>query len=282
MREIDDYIEQVKDLPPAPRVLPQLMPLLSQTNTDCSHVVELIKYDPALTTKVLKVCNNALYAASVPISDLDEAVARLGYSQIFRIVASVTAGRALAGALKGHGIDEGELWKHSVTTAIACQLVARDIGDDENVAFTAGLLHDIGKIVLSRALEGLYIELIQAVEVNQQALLEAEKQLLGVHHAEVGGRLLERWNFPPNLVDAVNWHHQPNAAVADSRLASLVYLGNMLAYFLGHGYGHQAFAMRGRTESLQILGIQGEQLPHYMIKTLDNFEVIDVLFSIHA
>jgi putative nucleotidyltransferase with HDIG domain len=179
-------------------------------------------------------------------------------------------------------MEAGELWKHSVTTAVAAQLIASKVGDDQNVAFTAGLLHDIGKVILSNALEHTYAKLVEETEINQTALLETEKKLLGVHHAEIGGRLLARWKFPAPLVAAVWFHHLPRGAKPHDRLASCVYLADLISHFLGHGYGHQAFALRGRAEALEILELKPEDLPFLMIQTVENFHTVEALFQVGA
>lgn len=282
MEELDQYIQRVTHLPPAPRVLPQLLMMLSQPNIDSSRVVNLITYDPGLTASVLQVCNSAFFASAVQITDIEEAVNRLGFQQVYRLVAAISGGRALTPGQKGYGMDDGELWKHSVTTAVASQLIARDHGVDENLAFTTGLLHDIGKIILADALKHIYTKLMQEVEQNQQSMLETEKKLLGVQHAEVGGRLLHKWKFPPALVSAVWFHHQPKAADPHQKLAATVYLGNLVAYFIGNGFGHQAFALRGRAEALDILGLRGDDLPRIMISTYEHFDAVQALFSIHS
>ena len=282
MQELDDYITKVKHLPPAPRILPELLALLSKDNVDSSKVVTLISYDPALTASVLHVCNSAFFGSITPAESLQDAVTRLGFKQVYRLVAAVSGARCLAPAQSGYGIDKGELWQHSVTAAVAAQLIAKKVGDDENVVFTATLLHDIGKIVLTEALEKKYSSLMEETERNHLPLLETEKLLLGVHHAEIGGRLLTRWKFPANITSAVWFHHSPKAAEPHHRLASYVYLGNMIAHFIGHGYGHQSFALRGRAEALQILSLDPADLPHLMIATFEQMALVEALFQIAA
>ena len=120
---------------------------------------------------------------------------------------------------------------------------------------------------------------VEETEQNQYSLLETEKKLLGVQHAEIGGRLLARWKFPANLVSAVWFHHQPDGAKGHEKLASFVYLGNMVAHFLGCGFGHQAFALRGRSEALEILQLTPDDLARYMIKTLEKFDEVQRLFG---
>ena len=281
MQELDSYIDRVQHLPPAPKILPQLLALLNKEDVDSSQVVDLMMYDPALTAGALQLANSAFFAAS-PASDLRESVARLGFTRIFQLVATVSGAQLLSGSQKGYGIDEGELWQHSVASAVAAQSIAEKLGDDRNLVFTCALLHDLGKVVLARALEHVYAKIVEDVEKNQQALIEAEKKLLGVQHAEIGGRLLARWKFPSNIVHAVCFHHDPAQAGEHKRLAAYVYLSNLTVHFLGYGFGHHAFAMRGRAEALHILGLGSEHLAEIMIQTFENFETINALLSLKS
>ena len=280
MQEIDNYIAKVSNLPPAPKVVPELMRLLNQADVESSKIVKLISYDPSLTANVLRVCNSAFFGAAKATSDIQEAITRLGFMKVYQLVVAATGSKMLSPSQLGYGLEHGDLWKHSVAAAVAAQRIAISLGEDANVAFTATLLHDIGKIVLSQSLDGSYSKLVKETESNQQSLLEAEKKVLGVHHAEVGGQLLSRWKFPPNVVSAVWYHHNPKAAGPYQKLASIVYLGNMVSYFMGYGYGHVAFALRGRAEVLESLKIQPEAIPQYMIDTFEQTHVIDALFDL--
>ncbi len=282
MQELDDYINKVKSLPPAPRILPELLSLLRKDDVDSDRVVKLIAFDPGITAAVLRLCNSAYFAGASPASDLQEAVTRLGFRQVYQLVAAVSGSKMLGPEQKGYGINSGELWEHSVVAAVAAQLVAKSCNDDESLAFTATLLHDIGKIVLAEALEHIYGELVENSQSQQTPLIETEKRLLGVQHAEIGGRLLARWNFPANIVSAVWFHHQPAGAQPHEKLASYVYIGNMIAYFMGYGYGHHAFALRGRSEALDILNLKPECLPDYMIKTFEQLQLVQSLVKINS
>jgi len=282
MQAIDDYINSVRFLPAAPRVVPELMKLLNQTDVDSSKVVKLVSFDPALTANVLRICNSAYFGAATPTSDLQEAVTRLGFQQVYQLVAAATGARMLGAAQPGYGFDQGELWKHSVAVAVTAQLMAKKLGDDENLVFTAALLHDIGKIILSQALQSVYPKLVKETEINQQSLLESEKKILGVQHAEVGARLLERWKFPPSIVSAVWFHHTPKGAGKHQRLAAYVYMADMIAHFMGHGYGHMAFALRGRSDALTILGITSESIPQFLMESFDQINTVEALFTLAA
>jgi putative nucleotidyltransferase with HDIG domain len=267
MHSLDYYIDQIKTLPPAPRILTELLLLLSEADVESERVVELITFDPALTAQVLQRCNSAAAGFSQPVADLPDAVMRLGFNDIYRLVAAVVAESTLGAAQRGYGIGPGELWQHSAVAAVAAKVIARSRNGEENVAFTAALLHDIGKLILSSSLEGAYDTVIKATEVSGHSFLEAEKAILGVQHAEVGGRLLERWSFPEQMVRAVWLHHDPVRAHPFEHLAASVHVSDMISHSLGYGHGHQAYAVRGQAAALEILGFGGRDMESLMLRT---------------
>ncbi len=263
----DQLINRVKMLPPAPRILSELLNLLRDEDVAVERIVQLITFDPALTAKVIRRCNSAAFAGTEPVHNLSEAVSRLGFNEIYRLVAAVVSESMLQAPQRGYGIATGELWHHSVTSALAARVTAAATGVNENLAFTAALLHDIGKLVLSELLERSYDQVMQETGASGHSFLEAEQILLGTNHAEIGGRLLERWNFPQNLVFAVRHHHDPCAAAPHEQLAACVYMSDMIAHCLGEGHGHQAFAVRGRAEALELLEITAVELDGLLLQT---------------
>jgi putative nucleotidyltransferase with HDIG domain len=278
--DLDTYINQVTHLPPAPALLPELLSLLSQPNVDSSRIVRLISYDAGLTASLLRLCNSVVLASATPVFNVQEAVVRLGFEQVYRLVAVVSLAPMLRPRQTYSTSGPNQLWEHSVTTAVAAQLIARDLAGDRNLVFTAALLHDVGKTILFEALGETYAKLIQEVEKNQYSLIDAEKRVLGVEHAELGGRLLARWRFPLNLSAAVCFHHQPAAAAPHQHLAAYVYFGNLIAYLVGYGAGHEAVALNRRAEALEILKINGDNLPGYMMETYGEFAAIRNLFNV--
>lgn len=280
MLSLDDYINKAHHLVPAPQILPQILPLLNQPNIDTGRVVDLISYDQSLTANVLRVCNSAYFSRGTKIDNLQNAVTRIGFRQLYDIVVSIISAVTLARPQKGYGVEANELWDHSVSTAIAAQLIAKDAQEDEQVVFTAALLHDIGKIVLSVALEDKRAEVEREAEKNGLSAFELEIKLLGVNHAEVGGRLLERWKLPDNLIGAVRFHHSPHAANGHSRIAACVYMGNFVAYFMGHGYGQHALNLQARDETLKILGLTSERLPQYMNESFERLKKVKHLYNL--
>lgn len=229
-----------------------------------------------------QLSNSAFFGLSSPVSNLNDAVTQLGFQQIYQIAVAASSSRTLSPPQKGYAIDQGELWKHSVTAALAAQLLARAQGENESIVFTGALLHDIGKIILSEALEKNYADLLHEAKTSTQPLVDIEKKILGVDHAQVGGRLLDRWKFPPNLVAAVWFHHCPRAAAGHERLASYIYFGNAIAHLLGHTYGHLSMALKGRAEVLTTLGLSPADLETYMLLTVEELSRVESLFNLRS
>jgi putative nucleotidyltransferase with HDIG domain len=275
MKQVDDFINQVKILPPAPRTLTELLPLLNQADVPAGRVVEVIRYDPVLTAKILRRCNSAAFGLNQPVDDLLDALVRLGFNEVYRLAAVAIAETTLGGAQPGYGFNQGNLWEHSVVTALGSRFLARSLGSDENQAFTAALLHDIGKTVLSNTLEKAYTDIMKETQGSGHSLVEAEKILIGVEHAEIGGRLLERWGFPENLVRSVWYHHDPLQAQAHKHLAACIYVGDLIAHMLGYAEGHQAYAVRSRAEAMHLLEISAKEIELLMLQTDAALETMD-------
>ena len=278
MLTLDSFIESIDYLPPMPHNVTALIKLLNRTDIDVDQVVALVEYDPALTAQVIRLCNSA-YFGGAPAADLHEATGRVGYYEILQLVVALSTASMMCPQQKGYGIEVGELWKHSVTTAIVGKFVAADRGADAAVVFTACMLHDLGKVALSRSLEAKYDDVVAETKRCQSPMLMVEQKLLGFDHAQVGGRLLERWNFPPELVQAVRFHHDPAAAPEHAQLAAYAYLANMIACFMGMGCGHEALAFQGRTEALDLIGTTPERIPGYMAKAYYALRDTEALLS---
>jgi putative nucleotidyltransferase with HDIG domain len=281
---LDNYIGKAQQLVRIPHILPQLLSLLNKPDVDNRRIVELISYDAPLTASVMRVCNSAYYNRGTPIDSLHHAVMHIGLNETYRIVVAITGSLLLCQSGKKHpGTGAHGLWHHSATAALAAQILAHDRGENEDVVFTAALLHDIGKIVFAAEVQDLYEDQVDARGPGTRSLLEVEKGLFGVDHAELGGRLLEVWRFPTNLVAAVRFHHQLAEAMTFMRLAACVSLGNYIAYLLGHGYGHYHYLLlHGRDEAIEILNISPEDLSGYESQILPRLQTLNDLYRLDA
>jgi putative nucleotidyltransferase with HDIG domain len=280
MANLDQFIERAKYLPPAPKLLPEMLSLLGQPDIDGERIVRLINYDPGLTANVLRLCNSAFLASAMPVVSLDEAVSRIGFNEIYRLVAASVSAAVLWAPGTGQNPIHDRLWAHSVVAAVAAQVVARDLDGDQNLAFTTALLHDIGKLILMDVLEEKYLRVFDEVEANSCSMIEMEARVVGVQHAELGGRLLARWKFPLSAVSGVCFHHDPGAAGTQAASAAYVYAGNLIAYLLGHGCGDSGFAQQGHETALKALGLRRTELNRYTEEIQAGFEHVKTLIQL--
>lgn len=233
MDEADRYIDLVTGLPPAPTVATGLLGLFGDPNRDIDQVVELIGYDPSLTVEVLRRCNSAAFVGSEPVVDMFEAVTRLGFYEVYCVVVGLVGARTMSLGKGNLILDVGDLWRHSVTTAVASSLLARRSDVSDGVAFTAGLLHDVGKLVLISLESPRYGELVRRLGFCGQGLAEAELSVFGTRHATIGSRLLTRWGLPDSVTAAVRNHHElPDPADPFAQLAAIVGVANVVAHHM--------------------------------------------------
>jgi len=230
MNEIQKLFAKIEVLPPAPTLIPKLMPALTDLNANFDEVVKMIEVDPALTAKLLQICNSAFFGPAHPVTEVRQAVNQAGYQSVY-LLASILSGSECFQMPEVPGVNSKHIWKHSLTSAYGSRSVAEAIGLEPGTLFTAGLLHDIGKVVLARARGQEYgLLLIRAVQSNTPVYL-SEETAYGYNHAEVGARLLERWDIPPQVVAGVRYHHKPSDAPAETKkIAACVNLGNFLAH----------------------------------------------------
>jgi putative nucleotidyltransferase with HDIG domain len=230
MNKAYTFLKNTEILPPTPVLLTKLLSALSDVDSNFDEVVQLISLDQSLTAKLLQICNSPFFHAPARIGNVREAVTRIGYRPVYALASMISCGKSFQPRVSA-GWDAGQLWKHSVATAYAAKFVAETAQADDNLIFTAGLLHDIGKIVLADAQPDIYIPLLKNAESAKTSPVEFEMSRFGCHHAELGAALLERWKLPGDLVDSVAFHHHPAAAAAQSQQnASCVFLGNLIAH----------------------------------------------------
>jgi putative nucleotidyltransferase with HDIG domain len=230
LKRINDFFASADFLPPAFELLPRLLLLLEDVEANADALADLIRADPGLTANILRVCNSAAYGLQFPVDNIQQAILRIGFKEVHRVIMSVIASEALKDAEVASAKGQPDLWGHSLAAAYASQTICIGSGLDSDVTFTAALLHDIGKVVLHRAVpEEMAAAQRISLERNEPLYL-SERELLKTDHAVVGARLLERWAFPKTLIAAVRHHHEPAAAKGEPRLASCVCLANALAY----------------------------------------------------
>ncbi|HEX7569007.1 MAG TPA: HDOD domain-containing protein [Verrucomicrobiae bacterium] len=278
MMTAQELVANVKNLPPVPHAALKLVSLLDQPGVSNTEVVQALRCDNVLTAKLLRACNSPYFGLAEPVSSVDQAVFVLGHQQILHIVLTLAFGSTMVVPLPGYAVEASELWRHSLITAIASETIANDLVDlnvDPPVAFTVGLLHDIGKLVLGQALTPeVQAEIRARVEHGQQSRSEAEKAVLGTDHSEVGALLLQNWHLSDDVVEAVANHHQP-VLKPRPRLSVVTHLANGIAHLAGSAPGWDGYAMRISNEVVERLEITPEQVEKLVLTVRESFDRVD-------
>jgi putative nucleotidyltransferase with HDIG domain len=227
MEQILKLLDRVEVLPLSPALLPKLLPKLSDVDTNFDEVVEIIAYDPSLTAKLLQICNSAFFGQEAEITSVSEAVSRVGYQSVYLLVAMINGSNCFPFP-SPPGVDAAKLWRHSITTAFNSKFVAESAGEDGNLLFTVGLLHDLGKVILGQQQPAPTGNLFRGP--TDAASLEKEKAAFGFTHPEVAVALMARWKLPSQLAVAVRHHHDPKTAGDAVRISACVALGNLISH----------------------------------------------------
>jgi len=210
--DLDALIAQAYDLEPIPVSAVRLAGLVADPDSNLKSITEVISLDPSLTARVLRAANSARVAARSTVSNVNDAVVRLGRGTILSIVVGSAARKHLQRSVPEYGLAENALWKHSVATALAAETLGQVCGVSvPPEVFAAALLHDIGKLVLARFLDKHTLELLDEAQTQGHLdPLEAERRVLQVHHAELGGLIARKWGLPGSIVHGITYHHRPD------------------------------------------------------------------------
>lgn len=253
---IEDLVKKTADLPTIPAAALAVMREAASSTSTATSVANHIAQDHALTAQVLRLANSAYYGLSRQVDDLQEAVVVLGMRSVRNLAIVASTYPWMSVALKGYGLGPKQMWTHSFAVGIGAQLLARKSGKaDEDVAFTAGLLHNLGKLAMSIWLEKRLAAMLQYASRENLTFDQVERKLFGYDHAEVGAYLAESWNLPPKLVQAIRWHHQPNNATPPDPVVDCVHVGDYFTMSLGFGLGADGLRYEFSEDALKRLSI---------------------------
>ena len=224
MDPLDEILSAIKSLEPFPAVTRSVLELAGRDDSVALDLVAVIKTDPGLTAKVLKLCNSAYYGFQREICSIEEAGVLLGVSVLVNLVLTTSTSRYFRDYGSASRESHQRLWKECVTNALSSRLIAQRHGAaDRERAYTAGLLQNMGKLVLERFLEPER-EAVHARIAGGATPVEAEREVLSIDHAEIGARLAASWELPEVLVDTIRHHHEPEQASIEPVLAATIHL----------------------------------------------------------
>ncbi|MDD3013366.1 MAG: HDOD domain-containing protein [Candidatus Gastranaerophilales bacterium] len=260
VEDIKVVLDKIEKLPELFHVAVRVAKMLDDLNIDVNQLSRIISLDQALTTQLLKLCNSAQYGFSRKIVTVKDAVAKLGFKTIKSLVFVAISHGILNSAVKGYDLGKGELWKNSISCAVYSRYLAKMSNyKDPETAFTAGLLRDIGKLMIHEYVGINYSNILNTINSEGISFSNAEEQVLGFNHCQIGSAVANKWNFPPILVDTIKYHHNYDAAInegcEDIKLLSIVHIADSITMMLGNGMGNDGMMYNINLKSLNYLDI---------------------------
>ena len=281
MSQREEILARVSTITALPTSATNMLALVSNPDTQVKDVQRTVEYDPGLVTNLLRMANSAYFGTGYEINSVREAVVRLGFKRVFHIAMTSAVAPIAQKEIRGYDLPRNGLLRHSAATALAVEYLPKRLSMRvPDATYTAGLLHDLGKIVL-----GTYLE-INSAPIVLKAYREclsfevAEQQVLGTDHAEVGAALLEYWKLPQVVVDSVRWHHEPNRFPhEDKTVVDLVHLGEHVARICGTSSSTDGMNYSVCIESLERLKVVPDLLELVAGDVLSSLDEICAIFN---
>jgi len=233
--KIQRIMAQVKSFPGMPATATKLQKILKDPDSTAAQIEEVLRYDAGLTANILKLTNSAYFGIPSKVSSVKQAIVLLGWKRLLQLVMTMCMSTVMKEPVAGYDLLQGELWRHSLAVSVAAETVVKalKIPEAEEV-FTAALLHDVGKLVLGGFVKDELAQ-INALVAKDMPFEVAEYIIIGTDHAEIGARILKKWDFPEGLVNAVGWHHSPETCENHCMLSDIVHIANTIGLRTGFG-----------------------------------------------
>lgn len=261
---VKEVLKAAENLPPFPDVVWKVVPLV-QKMAPVNEIEAVIKFDQVITAKVLAMSQSPQFARRQSIGSLKDAIVALGDQQLLMVIMAACSSRYYSKDTSGYDLSEGELWEHSVATALMTEIVGTHLGHGKLLtAYTAALLHDIGKTVLHFYVKSYFDSILALVQEKRMRFLEAERQVLGIDHQQIGSLIARRWRLPAEVVNAIAFHHVPMEAKENADLVGLVYVANRMVSALGIGCGMDGFLQPNQDEVFVQMGITSRMVERFL------------------
>jgi len=278
---VEEIIGQIENLTPISHISQKIMAILSDPLSSLSEIVEVIQYDQNITANLLRICNSSYFGLRKKIVSIRQAVAYLGLEKVANLVIMGSSARNFKGAQEGYDLKEGELWRYSVASALLAQKLAEERGAHNlPLIFTSALLKDIGKVILSSYVQEAFEDILKRVESQRFSFNEAEKEILGIDHAELGAIAAEKWNFNPHMVSIIRNHHNPDMDTQNDLPAQFVYLADSICMMVGIGLGADGLSYRYLEEVMDRLHFTHIDLQEAMADLWEKLQSIEEMVNL--
>lgn len=255
MRDIRSEIDKINEIVSMPTILAELMSELNKGDAATYKIVRLVETDPALTGNILRVVNSPYYGLRWRVNSVSSAIALLGISETSRLLIAFYMKQRMLALNEGQSGYLDLLWKHSVNTATVARLIVKEFGIlTGGKEFTAGLLHDMGKIVLVQYFPNELNMVNRMVKELDLDDVQAENQVVAISHTDIGGLLADKWRLPLEFSEVMRLHHAPALAELNPELTTVIRFADLLAESWGNGVGEKGVeALFEGDESFELL-----------------------------
>ncbi len=279
MITLDELALEVQELAPLPAAASKLAQLAADPDANVDAVVTTIRFDQALTAAVLRYANSPLSGCHYEIRSVKDAVVRLGFAKVLEIAVSAHVRKPMRRALPEYGLGEEELWTHAAAAALAAeQILHRDDQHAPPLSFTASLLHDIGKLILARHLKSeIQAAIYRLTSDYSMTYYQAEKDVLGFTHAEIGARVVERWGLGEEIVTAVARHHELDRDLGP--VTDVVRVSNIVAKTVGTGLGFEGMNLQADAAACERLAIDRDEFERLSADVASRLKEVKKLHS---
>jgi len=270
-------LRTVEDLPPMPQVAQKVRQVISDPDLSFNDLAKVIETDQAIAAKVLKIANSAYYGSVGNVSSVKQASVVLGTKTLIELLNLACASGPLSKTLKGYDLAAKDLWKHSLAVAAGSRIIAKkkraELTED---AFSAGLIHDVGKLILDRYIFERKGAFEKTVRKGMESFLNAEKQVLGFDHGEIASEVCDKWKIPQHLSQAIRYHHYPFLS-DKNELAYIVHVADVTAMMTGIGGGLDGMLYKIDDRAMDFLKFEHtdvtilmEEIADYVSKTMES------------
>jgi putative nucleotidyltransferase with HDIG domain len=258
----DEINNAMESLQPIPQVALKILRMINDDNYDTPALSEEIRKDQVLSARTLKLCNSVYYGSRNKIESLDHALVYLGQKLLVKFVISASVNTFFSQVGMGYSLCKGGIYHHAIGTAIIAEKIAAETETvSPSLAYMAGLLHDIGKVVLDQYIQGAFPLFYRQLHEENKNFSEAEKTILGFDHCDIGASLAQQWSFPESVMETIAFHHQPENTVNYEKLVHLVYLADLLMSRFHTGLEIERLNTDALATRLEILGLSIRKFP---------------------
>ncbi len=253
-----EILSDIEDLSPMPEVMYKAQEVMEDPDSTFKDLSHLVESDQALAVKILKMANSAYYRRRVKVNSIHDAITVLGLNILAEIIAIASSSKLLGNSLEGYELAAGALWRHSIAVAFCAKLISKKkFPELVNQAFTAGLIHDSGKLILDSYILERQEEFKDTMTIGGQTFLDAEKVVLGFDHSQIAAKVCEKWKIPKPIAVAVKYHHKPSG-LGGNNLAHIVHVADQISIW--SGMDTDGLSLDINESSMQLLDIQYSEI----------------------